>query len=259
MSSPEKLRSQTIKTFLISALMPAPRTGPGLALGELSSLILPRTTQTRKVTFMRTLLTALVLLSSSSYALADATVKAKVIGAESQLKVGSVSGFGAGTAVDESSQQAFGGGADLEFGLSEPVRVGLGFGVTQFDTKDKTAYRDMALSAYGTYDLLSQDVVSFYGKGGISYNLISLDDRDQGPVKVSYDNTGLLNYDLGLGARFKLAHNVNFGLEYTRTDTFSRNDVQVKNEGLGLVSTDAELKNISLTSNQLTASLAYSF
>ncbi len=208
---------------------------------------------------MRNLLTALVLLSSSSYALSETTVKAKVIGAESQLKVGSVSGFGAGSKVDESTQSAFGGGADVEFGLAEPLRVGVGFGVTQFDSKDKTAYQDLALGAYGTYDLLNQDVVALYGKGGISYNQIKLDDQNQGPVKVSYDTTGLLNYDLGLGARFKLAHNVNFGLEYTWTDTFSRNDVQVKSDGLDLVGADAELKNISLTSNQLTASLAYSF
>lgn len=213
---------------------------------------------------MNNMTCVLLLLASASPALGMTTIKAKVIGSDSKLEASSLQGLQNTDAasLEGDAQSAFGGGVDVEFALSEPLRVGAGFGHTAFEDKDGPAFSNFSktsLNGYGTYDFLTHDIFALYGKAGISYHQVAFENENVGPLTVSIDDTGLLNYDLGVGSRFRLNDNVNFGLEYAFSDTFSRNDADVTLSGLGLADTGSTLKNISVRSNELVASLGYSF
>jgi hypothetical protein len=195
-------------------------------------------------------------------------IKAKVIGSEGRLDISkteaSVGGFkldfNSTEEADSSRQTATGFGAAVEFPMGDPLRLGVEVSYVPFkDDGGDEAYEDLAWGGYASFDFLNQDVLALYGIAGIGFHNVQLADRKVGAYTLSYDSTGLLNYELGIGSRFRLNSNLDFALELHRSDTFSRNDIDVDVEGLSLVGAGLKYKDVALTKNEAVASLNFSF
>ncbi len=195
-------------------------------------------------------------------------IKAKVIGSEGRLDISkteaSLGGFkldfNSTEDKDTSRQTATGFGAAVEFPLGDPLRLGVELSYVPFkDDSGDDAYQDLAWGGYASLDFLNQDVFALYGTVGLGFHNVQLADRKLGGYTFSYDSTGLLNYELGIGSRFRLGHNLDFALELHRSDTFSRNDIDVDVEGLSLVNAGLKYKDVALTKNEAVASLNFAF
>jgi len=155
---------------------------------------------------------------------------------------------------------AVGGGGAFEWNLGDPLRLGAGLGYIQYEgDHEKAGYSDMIGNVYASMDFIDQEMFDLYGLVGLSYHNLSLDDFRSNGVGVSADPTGLINGDLGLGARFKLNYNTSFGLEYKYTNTFARNDVDLKLKGAGLSYDGLKYKDVGIENNELVASLGFAF
>ena len=214
-------------------------------------------------------LIAWAVLFSSSHALAETnTFKAKVIGSESQLSIEGVrsSASAPSNPVNKlegqlEAETAIGGGASLEFQLSDPMRLGLGASYLQFEGDEGgLGYSDFVLESYGTLDFVDQDVLALYGKAGLSFHQLALESVDSGRTRLEFDDATLLNYDLGVGARFRLNRQSTFSLEYNYSNTLSTGDVDVSSSTLGLTTpVEDKLQGVSMNKNELVASLGFSF
>ncbi len=195
-------------------------------------------------------------------------VKAKVIGSEGRLSIDGAEAslgpvkwdVGSLRSEDSSRQTATGFGAALEFPLGDPLRIGVETSYVPFknDSGDEV-YTDLAWGGYASVDFLRQDLFSVYGTGGLGFHQLHLADRSFLGSRVKYKDTGLLNYELGLGTRVKLSQSMDFALELHRSDTFSRNDIDVSVEGMNLAGAGLTYKNVGLAKNEAVASLNFGF
>jgi len=214
-------------------------------------------------------LLGLITLVSSPLFAEGGVFKAQVIGSQSELKIKGLeaNGFGGSVSRDlnENDQKAqidaVGGGAAIEWNLGDPVRVGAGLGYLQYeaDNDRQAGYSDFRGNVYASMDILDLEMFDLYALAGLSYHNLSLDDFRSNGVVVSADPTGLINMDFGAGARFKLSYNSTFGLEYRYTNTFARNDVDLKLSGAGLTAEGLKYKDVGIENNEALASLGLVF
>jgi opacity protein-like surface antigen len=214
-------------------------------------------------------LLGLISLGSSPLFAEGGVFKAQVIGSQSELKIKGIEANGFGGSVsrnlNESDQKdqidAVGGGAAFEMKLGDPLSVGAGLGYLQYeaDSSRQAGYSDFRANVYGSLDLINQEIFALYALAGLSYHNLSLDDFRSNGVAVSPDPTGLINMDLGVGARFKLSYNSSFGLEYRYSNTFARNDVDLNLSGAGLTANGLKYKDVGIENNEALASLGLTF
>lgn len=213
------------------------------------------------------LLVLAALLSAPVLAEDGGSFKAQIFSADSHVTIEGIQVSGLGgfsrdiNNTDEDRHlSSVGGGAAFESSLGEPLRVGVGLGYISYPGEaNEPGFRDLIGNAYASIDFVDQDVIALYGMGGISYHNLSLENFERDGVELSSDSTGLLNYDLGLGARFKLNYSTTFGLEYKYTSTFSKNDIDLKLKGASLAYDGLKYKNVGIQNNELVASLGFNF
>lgn len=113
-----------------------------------------------------------------------------------------------------------GAGVDLEFALSDRSRLGVGLSYAEFERFNTKAF-DTALGAYAAFDLVKQDNFSLYGKGGVSLHQFG---------QETFKPALLVNADLGAGASFAVASNVDLGAEYLFSKTLVSGDMAAKED-----------------------------
>jgi opacity protein-like surface antigen len=221
---------------------------------------------------MKTTLLSLVGLVAltSVPAFADVgQVKAFVFTSQSQLRIKGMEARGGNVAIgrefsaDEQEGDklnSIGGGAAFEMRIANPLYVGAGVGYINYDGDGPQAgYSDLTANVYGSLDVWSNESTAIFGKAGLSYHRLTLDNFSQGGIKADADGTNLGNYDVGAGARFKLNYATTLGLEYKYTDTFARSDVDLDLEGAGLVYEGLKYKDVGIRNNEVQASLGFIF
>jgi opacity protein-like surface antigen len=220
-------------------------------------------------TFMKTTLLSLVGLVAltSVPAFADVgQVKALVFTSQSELKIDGLEARGGNVTVgrefsnEQDKLNSIGGGAAFEVRVANPLYVGAGVGYINYDgDSDEAGYSDLIANVYGTLDAWANEMAAVYGKAGLSYHRLTLDNFNQSGIRVKGDATNLGNYDVGAGARFKLNYATTLGLEYKYTDTFQRSDVDLDLEGAGLAYNGLKYKDVGIENQEVQASLGFVF
>jgi opacity protein-like surface antigen len=223
-------------------------------------------------TLMKTTLLSLVGLAAltSAPAFADiGQVKALIFTSQSQLNIDGLEARGGDFGVsrqfnaDEAEGDqlnSIGGGVAFEGRLANQMYVGAGVGYINYDGEDEQGgYSDLIGNVYGALDFWSNEVAGVYGKAGLSYHRLTLDNFNDGGIRVEGDAANLGNYDAGVGARWKLNYATTLGLEYKYTDTFARSDVDLDVEGAGLTYSGLKYKDVGITNNEAQASLGFVF
>lgn len=211
----------------------------------------------------------LVALTSAP-AFADVgQLKALIFTSQSQLNVKGLEARGGNgsvgrefSAADQEGDKldSIGGGAAFEMRLANQMYVGAGLGYINYDgDTEQSGYSDIIGNLYGSVDVWSNESTAVFGKAGLSYHRLTLDNFTDNGIKVEADGTNLGNYDVGAGARFKLNYATTVGLEYKYTDTFARNDVELDLAGAGLVYNGLKYTDVSLRNNEVQASLGFIF
>jgi opacity protein-like surface antigen len=218
---------------------------------------------------MKTTLLSLVGLVAltSVPAFADVgQVKALVFTSQSELKIDGVEARGGNFTVGRefTDQQdkinSIGGGAAFEVRVANPLYVGVGVGYINYDGgSDQAGYSDLRANVYGTLDAWSNENAAVFGKAGLSYHRLTLDNFNQGGVRVEGDATNLGNYDVGAGVRYKLNYATTLGLEYKYTDTFARSDVDLELKGAGLAYDGLKYKDVAIENQEGQISLGFVF
>jgi opacity protein-like surface antigen len=214
-------------------------------------------------------LAGLVALTSAP-AFADVgQVKAVVFTSNSQLKIKGLEARGGNVTVgrefsadqqEGDSIDSIGGGAAFEIRVANPLYVGAGVGYINYDGDDDQAgYSDLIANVYGTLDAWANENAAIYGKAGLSYHRLTLENFNQNGIRADADGTNLGNYDVGAGARYKLNYATNLALEYKYTDTFARSDVDLDLEGAGLAYDGLKYKDVGIEKNEIQASLGFIF
>jgi opacity protein-like surface antigen len=223
-------------------------------------------------TIMKTTLLSLVGLVAltSAPAFADVgQIKALIFTSQSQLNIKGLEARGGDVSVGREFSAAdqegdkldsIGGGAAFEMRLANQMYVGAGLGYINYDgDSEQSGYSDIIGNLYGAVDVWSNESAAVFGKAGLSYHRLTLDNFTDNGIKVEADGTNLGNYDVGAGARFKLNYATTLGLEYKYTDSFARNDVDLDLEGAGLVYNGLKYTDVSLRNNEVQASLGFVF
>jgi opacity protein-like surface antigen len=216
---------------------------------------------------MKTTLLSLVGLVASVPAFADVgQVKALVFTSQSELKVDGLEARGGDFTVgrefteEQDKLNSIGGGAAFEVRVANPMYVGVGVGFINYDGDDDQAgYQDLRANVYTTLDAWANENAAVYAKGGLSYHRLSLDNFNQSGIRVKGDDSNLGNYDVGAGVRYKMNYATTLGLEYKFTDTFVRDDVDLKLEGAGLAYDGLRYKDISIEGQEAQLSLGFVF
>jgi opacity protein-like surface antigen len=218
-------------------------------------------------TLMKTTLLSLVGLVAltSVPAFADVgQVKALVFTSQSELKIDGLEARGGNVTVgrefsnEQDKLNSIGGGAAFEVRVANPLYVGAGVGYINYDgDSDEAGYSDLIANVYGTLDAWANEMAAVYGKAGLSYHRLTLDNFNQSGIRVKGDATNLGNYDVGAGARFKLNYATTLGLEYKYTDTFQRSDVDLDLEGAGLAYNGLKYKDVGIENQEVQASLGF--
>ncbi|HYX39060.1 MAG TPA: outer membrane beta-barrel protein [Oligoflexus sp.] len=214
-------------------------------------------------------LVGLVALTSAPVFADVGQVKALIFTSQSQLNIdgleargGSVTAGGDFTAdqAEGDKLNSIGGGVAFEVRLANQMYLGTQVGYINYDGEDEQGgYSDLVASGYGALDFWSNDVAGVYGKAGLSYHRLTLENFNNGALKVEGDAANLGNYDAGVGARWKLNYATTLGLEYKYTDTFARSDVDLDVEGAGVSYSGLKYKDIGITNNEAQASLGFVF
>ena len=218
---------------------------------------------------MKTTLLSLVGLVAltSVPAFADVgQVKALVFTSQSELKIDGVEARGGTFSVgreftgEQDKINSIGGGAAFEVRVANPLYVGVGVGYINYDAdSDQAGYSDLRANVYGTLDAWSNENAAVFGKAGLSYHRLTLDNFNQGGIRVEGDATNLGNYDLGAGVRYKLNYATTLGLEYKYTDTFARSDVDLELQGAGLAYDGLKYKDVAIENQEGQISLGFVF
>ncbi len=221
---------------------------------------------------MKTTLLSLVGLVAltSAPAFADVgQVKALIFTSQSQLNIDGLEARGGNVTLGRefTSEEAegdklnsIGGGVAFEVRLANQMYLGTQVGYINYDGDDEQGgYSDLVASGYGALDFWSNEVAGVYGKAGLSYHRLTLENFNNGALKVEGDAANLGNYDAGVGARWKLNYATTLGLEYKYTDTFARSDVDLDVEGAGVSYSGLKYKDIGITNNEAQASLGFVF
>jgi opacity protein-like surface antigen len=218
---------------------------------------------------MKTTLLSLVGLVAltSVPAFADVgQVKALVFTSQSELKIDGVQARGGNFSVgreftgDQEKINSIGGGAAFEVRVANPLYVGVGVGYINYDgDSDQAGYSDLRANVYGTLDAWANENAAVFGKAGLSYHRLTLDNFNQGGIRVEGDATNLGNYDVGAGVRYKLNYATTLGLEYKYTDTFARSDVDLELQGAGLAYDGLKYKDVAIENQEGQISLGFVF
>ncbi|GEM_PF-2504960 len=205
-------------------------------------------------------LSLLGLISSAHAMASQLTIKPQVSYLQSksqvdQLKASDGSIIDQTDSSDDKARGAIGAAVAAEYSLLEQLRLGGSLGYNQYEKTDEdVTSSDIVLRGGVAYDLLKQDNVSVFTTAGLSYHILSEDDR----AGIKADSFNLLNYDIGVGGRYQVAENVALGLEYRFTDTLVAQDTTIRTTN---TFTDQEdkitAKGTKLQSNEMIASVSF--
>ncbi len=211
-------------------------------------------------------LVGLVALTSVPARADVGQVKALIFTSQSELKIDGLEARGGNFTVgrefseEQDKLNSIGGGAAFEVRVANPLYVGVGVGYINYDSDDEQAgYSDLRANVYGSVDAWANENAAVYGKAGLSYHRLTLDNFNQGGIRVEGDATNLGNYDVGAGARYKLNYATTLGLEYKFTDSFARSDVELELEGAGLAYNGLKYKDVAIENQEAQVSLGFIF
>lgn len=206
-----------------------------------------------------------LLLAAAPAMSADLSVQGQVITSQGTVSSGKTEFTDAAgtTSTDDNggkskSITAPGVGVNAQYHVTDRVSVGGGLAWVYYDGgKEKGQYNDFSVAANGSYDFLKLDALALYGTAGISYHLLDPKDQKNDLVKQDFKSADLLNYDLGVGARYELVKNVNLGLAYRFSDTLAKGTFD-STAVIATESSKTKAKDIGLQQNELIASVGYS-
>ncbi len=214
-------------------------------------------------------LSVLALAFAASGYSADLTVQGEVISSQGKLDAGKVKSTDpiTGVSVTEDIEgkpktiTAPGVGVSLQYKLNDALRLGGGLGYTNYDgSKDELEYSDLSVAANASFDFYKQEGFAVYGLGGLSYHMVDPKDSKSEGIEIEMKSADLLNYDLGLGARYDVAENVNLSLGYRYSDTLAKGTIDSTAAAVGSnLSAKSQIKDVTLQKNEFIASVGYSF
>lgn len=214
----------------------------------------------------RMLLLLAALCSAKVFAGALA-IKPEVIYSTAQLKVGDekwTSADGGSESVDVSNSRfvkGYGGALNLEYELADRWRIGGGVGYVSYNQqhgRNQPNFNDLFGKAQVSYDFLKVGDFSAYASGGVSYHMIDLNTETHEGVRINPGDVQVWNYDAGVGGRLKVADNLSLGLEYRITNPLQSDRTDVRYSA-GDESLKTELTKVKLTTNEVLASVSFSF
>jgi opacity protein-like surface antigen len=218
--------------------------------------------------FMKTRMFVLLAALCSAHAVAGSlTVKPEVIYSTAQLKVGDekwTDEDGQAESIDVSNSRfvkGYGGALNLEYELSDRWRLGGGIGYLSYNQqhgRNQPNFNDLFGKVQVSYDFLKAGDFNAYAAGGASYHMIDLNAENHGGFRVNPGDVQVWNYDAGVGGRLKLADNLNLGLEYRVTNPLDSDHTKVRYSA-GDESMKTELTKVKLSTNEVLASLSYTF
>ncbi len=208
----------------------------------------------------------LLTLNSLPAMSAGLEVQGNLITSESSLYLGKKevkSSTGSSETTDSQEKHEYitapGAGLSVSYGLTDAVKIGGAFSWVDYQGNDeKRGYTDLSLAVNGGYDFFKWESLSFFGNAGLSYHMVNPEDESKDGNKITYKQSDLLNYDLGLGGRYALTEKLNVGLSYRYSDTLAKGSMKTA----GLIDANqgtTKFKDVSLQQNELIASVGYSF
>ncbi len=134
-------------------------------------------------------------------------------------------------------------GVDFDVKLDDRARFGSEIAFTNYE-EDEAEASDMSIAGYFAYDFISQNNMTFYGKGGLSLHQFAFED---------FNSASLLNGDVGAGVTFALAPTMDLGGEYRYSTTLGKGDMSTED------SDDIEFEDVSIERNDLSVFLSFKF